>query len=66
MFDGKWRVCPENGGTIVTAKDTTSEDWLECPAFKHVCSEDEIIERMRRRENRLEGDSSYIDTNSIL
>nr|CAH8856569.1 unnamed protein product [Trichobilharzia regenti] len=51
QFHGEWFTCPREGGEIKVAKDTTSEDWIQCPPYDEFCSVKKTRERKRRVES---------------
>ncbi|CAH8518222.1 unnamed protein product [Schistosoma turkestanicum] len=65
MFNDKWRKCPENGGDISIYEVPNRIYRLECPVSKDICPEEETRERIKKRANRLKGDSNYMKTNTI-
>ncbi|CAH8854105.1 unnamed protein product [Trichobilharzia szidati] len=53
QFRGEWYTCPQEGGKVEVAKDSTSNDWIECPPYIEICSVKNTRERLR--SNRIEG-----------
>ncbi|CAH8559091.1 unnamed protein product [Heterobilharzia americana] len=59
FFKGVWYTCPKSGGRIVTMKDNTSEDWIECPSYRDICSEeDSDILKLQRNQSLQTVDSN--------
>ncbi|CAH8587413.1 unnamed protein product [Heterobilharzia americana] len=52
FFKGVWYTCPKSGGRIVTMKDNTSEDWIECPSYRDICSQEEDSDILKLQRNQ--------------